>query len=81
LSERGHTEAGQWDQAKMQKRKTSADEQIGGILDRTAQVRESLGAFWGPLVMMWALWVARRKTHWILGLVSAIFGAKWAGLV
>ena len=61
------------------------DEDIGEILDRTPKVRDSLGGFWGPLVMIYALGLSRNKGRWmgriIIAAASLLGGARYGGFI
>jgi hypothetical protein len=56
------------------------EESISRILREAPKVRASFGGAGGFIVMLWALWVARRRSRWLLS-VSAIlyFGAGLNG--
>ena len=56
-------------------------EPISRILEKASTVHRSFGRFGGIVVMLAALWAARRKSHWVLGLIGAVAGSKWAGLL
>lgn len=62
---------------------TKTEEPISGILDKAPKVVNSFGGAGGFIVMLWALWVARRRGRWLLTL-SAVFsyaGVKWYGVI
>jgi hypothetical protein len=57
------------------------EEPISGILRETPAVVRSLGKMRGTIVLIWALWVARRRGRWLLTM-SAVFsyvGLRWIG--
>jgi hypothetical protein len=59
------------------------EESISGILREAPKVHDAFGGVGGFVLMLWALWVARRRGRWLLTVSAGVsyFGVKWVGWI